>query len=418
MRYRYAIMASIHRQKGKPHWFCAFYDGLGRRRFKSTGTESKSRANIICESWRRTSELARQGSLTQQRTKEIADEALEAVGEDGKPLSKYQAARLRELVEGTIDGIAKQAGIQIPRYSVVEYFAGWLKDQESLRKERTFARYKTVVDSFLDTLGTRRNAALNALGPEEVEAYRNSLANRLAPGTVNLSVKILRVALNPAWKKQLIDRNPAALVDIVTKEGPDKRRPFTLDEIKKILGVASQEWKAAVLFGLYCGLRLGDVANLTWANVDLAQQSLTLQTRKTGRTQSLPLAAPLLRCVEALPAGDTPDTPLFPSLAGKDVGQLSNQFYEIMTSAGLVPARTHEGKGKGRNAARQQNQISFHCLRHTATSLLKNAGVSDAIARDIIGHESEAVSRAYTHIDDATKRAAVGRLPDVTSQTA
>jgi hypothetical protein len=31
--------------------------------------------------------------------------------------------------------------------------------------------------------------------------------------------------------------------------------------------------------------------------------------------------------------------------------------------------------------------------------LLKNAGVSDAAARDIIGHESEAVSRNYTHID-------------------
>jgi integrase len=53
-------------------------------------------------------------------------------------------------------------------------------------------------------------------------------------------------------------------------------------------------------------------------------------------------------------------------------------------------------------------------LRHTATSLLKNAGVSDVIARDIIGHDSAAVSANYTHIDQETKRVALDKLPDVT----
>jgi hypothetical protein len=47
--------------------------------------------------------------------------------------------------------------------------------------------------------------------------------------------------------------------------------------------------------------------------------------------------------------------------------------------------------------------------------LIKNAGVSEAIAMDIIGHESKAISRQYTHIDDAAKRAAFGKMPDVTS---
>ena len=59
--------------------------------------------------------------------------------------------------------------------------------------------------------------------------------------------------------------------------------------------------------------------------------------------------------------------------------------------------------------------ISFHSLRHTATSLLKNAGGSEAIAMDIIGHDSKAISRQYTHIDDAAKRSAFGKMPDVTS---
>ena len=61
------------------------------------------------------------------------------------------------------------------------------------------------------------------------------------------------------------------------------------------------------------------------------------------------------------------------------------------------------------------NELSFHALRHTATSLMKNAGVSPAIVQDIIGHESPAISAHYTRIEESTKRLAVDALPDVTS---
>jgi len=39
--------------------------------------------------------------------------------------------------------------------------------------------------------------------------------------------------------------------------------------------------------------------------------------------------------------------------------------------------------------------------------------VSAVIAMDIICHESTAISRHYTHIDSATKRAAIAKLPDI-----
>ena len=59
-----------------------------------------------------------------------------------------------------------------------------------------------------------------------------------------------------------------------------------------------------------------------------------------------------------------------------------------------------------------RSEVTFQSLRHTATSLLKNAGVSEAVARDIIGHESAAISRHYTHIDEGSKRKALAKLFD------
>ena len=99
---------------------------------------------------------------------------------------------------------------------------------------------------------------------------------------------------------------------------------------------------------------------------------------------------------------------------GTKPGISSRQFGEILAAAGLVKVRSHhaeEKDRKGRSARRTASEVSFHCLRHTAVSLLKNAGVSDAVAQDLVGHESAEISRLYTHIDDATKLTALNKLP-------
>ena len=89
----------------------------------------------------------------------------------------------------------------------------------------------------------------------------------------------------------------------------------------------------------------------------------------------------------------------------------------MLVAAGLATPRPPKWKaqGKGRKTARTRSEVTFHSLRHTAISLLKNAGVSEAVARDIIGHESAAISRHYTHIDESSKREALSKLPDVTA---
>jgi len=55
-------------------------------------------------------------------------------------------------------------------------------------------------------------------------------------------------------------------------------------------------------------------------------------------------------------------------------------------------------------------------LRHTATALLKRVGASDVVAREIIGHDTAAVSRTYSHIDIATLRTEMDKMPDLTAE--
>ncbi len=93
-------------------------------------------------------------------------------------------------------------------------------------------------------------------------------------------------------------------------------------------------------------------------------------------------------------------------------GRLSKQFHELLVTAGLAEARSKDkNSGRGHSVRRTVSELSFHSLRHNTTSWLKRAGVPESVVRDIIGHESELVSREYTHMDDETKRKAILKLP-------
>ena len=212
--------------------------------------------------------------------------------------------------------------------------------------------------------------------------------------------------------------NPAGRVKLLKSSKETKRRPFTLAEIKRILkGCGNDvEWRGLVLFGLYLGQRLGDLSKLTWRAVNFETGEIAFTTRKTGRRIVLPLVQPLIDYLSALPASDNPNAYIFPNAAThKRTASLSNQFREILSDTGLVEPRGHEATKRGRSQARETSEISFHSLRHSAVTMLKASGLSDVFAREIVGHESAAISRQYTHLSTDNVRNAMRRLPDVTS---
>lgn len=386
-------MASLRRKDRSPFWFACFALPDGTRTQRSTGTTDKRGARRIADKFEDAARAAAAGRLTEARARRTIADIYALASHDALPSS-----------------------------TVADFLDSWLKRKELETGAKTLDRYSIAVSQFKEHLGPKARRDIANVTAADITKFRDTLAERVTPGTVNVSLKILRSAFTQARRDGLVDLNEAERVTIL-KRGHDRfeRRPFTLEELKRILAVASDEWRGMILFGLYTGQRLGDAASLTWQNLDLQRSELRLVTGKTGRRQIIPLAPPLGRFVESLPAGDSPDAPLFPKIHAaaarhKHAGNLSNEFYNILVAAGLAQKKTHKAdpeKPKGRSARREQHEVSFHSLRHTATSLLKNAGVSEAVAMEFVGHDSTSVSRQYTHIDTATLKLAAAKLPDV-----
>jgi integrase len=226
------------------------------------------------------------------------------------------------------------------------------------------------------------------------------------------------VIFEDAKRDGQISENPATEAPILKSRSEKKRRPLTIDEIKTVMSVASEEWRSLIIFGLYTGQRLADLALMTWAQIDVEASEISVRTRKTGRSVRIPICLPLANHIACLPSSDDPMSAIHPKSArsakGGRVAHLSRQFGDLLASAGLTGSRRHSSQGKGRDGRRQNSEISFHSLRHTATSVMKNAGISPAVVQDIIGHESAEISAHYTKIESASKRRALDSIPDIT----
>ena len=399
MHYSHATMPSIHRQPGRPFWFCAFSifnpeTHTSRRVFRSTKTSDKRQALEICRAWHKAERLARTGKLSVDAAREVIARGVSDV---------FTAANIES----------------IPSASIKAWCDTWLEAKAIEAEPSTHIRYKTIMEHFSAFLGLAKSKRdLSTLQASDIARFRDYEAKELSRATANLSLRVLRVCFGEAVRQGLLTINPAVRVKFLKGAAESKRRAFTLSEIKRILGACGDEveWRGLVLFGLYLGQRLGDLARLTWRAVNLEQGEIAFTTRKTGRRIVLPLVQPLSDYLASLRASDNPDAFIFPrSASARRTSDLSHQFRRILVEAGLIQPRTYESTGRGHSGTREPSEISFHSLRHSAVTMLKASGLSDVFAREIVGHESAAVSRQYTHLSTDDLRTAMQRLPDVTN---
>src|SRR6266480_6104301 len=329
-------MPSIHRQPGRPYWFCAFSIWnpetlTSKRVFRSTKTRDKKQAVEICRVWHKAALKARNGKLSVDAAREVIAQGVSNV---------FTAANVESL----------------PSALIKSWCETWTEAKAIETEESTYARYKRVIERFTGFLGEAKSKRdLSTLQASDIARFRDREAKELSRSTANLSVKVLRICLGEAVRQGLLAVNPAVRVKLFKSNAESKRRAFTLAEIKRILKACGDdtEWRGLVLFGLYLGQRLGDLARLTWRAVDLDSGEIAFTTRKTGRRIVLPLVQPLGDYLASLPASDNPDAFIFPRAASATrTGTLSNQFREILVDAGLVEPRGHEATGKGRSQAR------------------------------------------------------------------
>jgi integrase len=379
-------MASLFKRPRSRFWFVAFTDANKRRLKKSTKTTDKRLALRIADEFESVAHKRR--TILQVRR---------VIGEMSRDLM----------------------GAEMPEPTVRAHFVAWLAAKGPTIAPATRTFYQNATSKFLVWLGERADKDVSLVTRADVVSFRNARAAQASPKTVNHEVKVLRMVFRSARKDGLISDDPAEFAETVRNRNEvTTRRAFTIPELQAVLAVCDDEWKSLVYFGLYTGQRLGDVASLKWSNIDLDRKEIRLTTQKTGKRMIIPISAHLMTHLLSLSAPDVLDAPVHPRAFGciertGKTGGLSNQFADILASAGLRKKKAHRKTGEGRGARRDASGLSFHSIRHTAVSLMKHAGIPSAAVMELVGHDSEQMSQHYTHTGAEALEKAAASLPDL-----
>ncbi len=378
-------MAWLYKRKGTRNWWLG-WRAAGKIHFRSTNTSDKAEA-----------------------AKQLA--TVHALFESHKAGSLNQAV------------FESLTGRTAPKVTVKSALADWLTECEGSTSPETLERYQTIADAFATHIGvSEKGPMLDAVTPEHIREFLTQRRAARNSSTVNLERKILAVFFMRAVKNAHLKSSPVAPVKMLKQSRAEKarKRAFTLDELKTIFAKCPDDfWRFAVLGGFYTGQRLGDLVCLSWGAVDLAENVLRLRQGKPDKPVQVPMRPAfrtLLAALRATAGKVKPDDFLWPAHSERyqrgGAGPFSNEFYQILSTCGLVPARSHKAK-EGKAGPRQVTPVSFHSLRHTFISLLRSTGGSQAVAKELAGHGSDAVNDLYTHTAPETLAKAIAALPEV-----
>ena len=257
-------MASIHTQRGRPFWYCAYTNHQGERRFVSTKTADKKEAEKVARKIEDTVEKARTNRLTPDNA--------------------------RTVVEGVLEDLLAGSGATLDKKTTREFLCDvWLNGKTG----STLERYAGMVKQLLEFLGPKADRPITSVGSADMEGFKNELAAKLAPSSVRLTVKVLRSGFKKAVQLNLIDKNPAAFVEIADDGERVQKKDFDKKQIDDLLGVAKDDWRTMIFLGMFTGQRLQDLANLKLSSVDLMEDLIRLRTGKTGRIVEIPMAPQL-----------------------------------------------------------------------------------------------------------------------------
>jgi len=266
---------------------------------------------------------------------------------------------------------------------------GWVKRKQQI--------YKHLYKFF----GSKKLKEITRL---DVEKFRQArLSEGVTPAEVNREVAVLKHCLNYAIKIDMLSINPASRIGSLREKAEDAWHPLTKEQAKKLTEAMSEGARPIIEFALATGLRISNILNLQWEQVDLQQRKLIIASEETKAKKQLvlPLSKWAVKILEQhrlkRQHGHQIDTGyvFINQETGKPytVDGLRSTFKRALKRAGLPES------------------IRLHDLRHTFASWAIEAGVDFRILKELLGHSTLEMALRYTHLSHKTLLQQIDRIP-------
>lgn len=296
---------------------------------------------------------------------------------------------------------SKEAPRPIAFVEIAKEFLAYEKDIKRIKEWRVVKSRLNIIDEIWGDVNLHE---ISSKRLTQLDSRLKEMGRSL--NTINHYFALLKTLFYFAIKKKRYQgENPISEVKPYIVNG--KRREYSPEEIARILEAAERIEKEAragallqkyakriVLLLLYTGMRLGEVLNLRWENIQNDKIVLKRTETKQQKEKIIPIASGIQGILEGLKDGRRKDGFVFPFRRRGGVmkpGYADNVIRKIREYSGIP-------------------DFIFHNLRHTASTIMVSEalgkGVSLADVMKVLGHSQVGTTMKYIHEDfERMKRA-------------
>ncbi|MBA2681865.1 MAG: site-specific integrase [Ktedonobacteraceae bacterium] len=295
--------------------------------------------------------------------------------------------------------------------TIGDFFEAWQVAVSPSVKPKTAQYYANYLRRYT---GDLQQLTLTQLKPQHLQKlYASLLAKGLSSTTVRHLHAVLHRAFASAVKQGIFVQNMCDLVD-APRIARTEMHVFNAEQAKRFLAaIQGNRYEALFALALGTGMRQGELLGLTWENVDLDKgivyvqrnmqwinKTYLLQEPKTNKSRRMIFVGPFLRDIlvshkerqhyHMQVLGESwkpsPWKLVFTNSTGGVLHPsplVHHNFEPILVKAGLP-------------------KIRFHDLRHSAATLLLEAGINPKVVSEMLGHSSVSITLSlYAHVTPA-----------------
>jgi integrase len=313
--------------------------------------------------------IGRWPDLPVEEARKIADQMNGAIAQGKNPAEERRQTRL----EGSLENLWN-------RY--LELHAKPHKQPRSVAEDE--ANYRR----YLSEWATRR---LSTVHRRDIEKLHADLAEKSGVYAANRVLALLSTMFNKATEWGWQGVNPCKGIKKFREES--RERFLTQDEMPRFLKALaeepSQDFRDFILAALLTGGRRSNVLAMRWEEIDFTGAVWRIPRTKGNKPQSIPLAGPALRILEARRERVTGEW-VFPSdvVKGAHVLEFRKPWGKLLERAGIGNLRLHD-------------------VRRTLGSWLSKSGAALPVIKAALGHADIATTAIYTRTEDAGVRKAL-----------
>jgi len=372
---------------------------LGKRRLRKTLKTSDKRqaiqrARLVLTAWCREIEFARKRlkNLPDSLTEDALVWRNELSGENSGSVGDPEALEI--FLSDTVERLEESRGFEAAKKfyriakgemnPIVPLIGQWETYISKSITSKTLAMYVSDVKKLSETFTT-----VEELTKANIRKWIWSLSEKTKGGLTETTQRRILNGVSNFWRwvhsQGLIAEDSAnPTVGIALYKGAEsvQRMPFEAGQIVRVWEQArvKKDFVLADLIYLaaYTGGRIEELCALKVADVNRSCSAFIVREAKTeAGEREVPIHPQLKSLVQRL-CKDAKDGFLIPSSAknthGKRSDPLGKRFGRLKSALGFGP------------------ELVFHSIRKTVATQLENAGVSEGVAADILGHEKQTIT--------------------------